>query len=66
MLIWLIYMHILLLLTMRYIIAESLSLIIRCLIFLLGRTCYRYKAQLDGQNKMFAVWLLVLTTKNKT
>jgi|UPI000553800C hypothetical protein len=65
MLIWFIYTHVLLLLTMRYIIAESLSLI-RCLIFQLHQTCYRYKAQLDGQNKMIAAWLLVLTTENKT
>ncbi len=65
MLIWFIYTHVLLLLTMRYIIAESLSLI-RCLIFQLLQTRYRYKAQLDGQNKMIAAWLLVLTTENKT
>ncbi|CEI53917.1 hypothetical protein [Acinetobacter bereziniae] len=50
---------------MSYIIAESLSLI-RCLIFQLHQTCYRYKAQLDGQNKTIAAWLLVLTTENKT
>lgn len=65
MLIWFIYTHVLLLLTMRYIIAESLSLI-RCLIFQLLQARYRYKAQLDGQNKMIAAWLLVLTTENKT
>ena len=65
MLIWFIYTHVLLLLTVRYIIAESLSLI-RCLIFQLLQTRYRYKAQLDGQNKMIAAWLLVLTTENKT
>ncbi len=47
MLIWLIYTHVLLLLNVSYIIAESLSLI-RCLIFQLHQTCYRYKAQLDG------------------
>ncbi len=64
MLIWLIYTYVLLLLNVRYIIAESLSLI-RCLIFQLHQTCYRYKAQLDGQNKMIAAWLLVLTTENK-
>ncbi len=46
MFIWLIYTYVLLLLNVRYIIAESLSLN-RCLIFQLHQTCYRYKAQLD-------------------
>ncbi len=37
-----------------------------CFIFQLSQTCYRYKAQLDEQNKMIADWLLKLTNENKT
>ncbi|MDG3558559.1 IS3 family transposase, partial [Acinetobacter bereziniae] len=37
-----------------------------CFIFQLSQTCYRYKAQLDEQNKMIADWLLKLTNENNT
>jgi putative transposase len=37
-----------------------------CFIFQLSQTCYRYKVQLDEQNKMIADWLLKLTDENKT
>ncbi|KKW77922.1 integrase, partial [Acinetobacter sp. Ag2] len=37
-----------------------------CFIFQLNQTCYRYKAQLNEQNKMIADWLLKLTNENKT
>lgn len=43
----------------------GISIRLACVVFGISETCYRYQAQLDGENMLIADWLLRLTQAHK-